>query len=389
MIRAFLLGFVIYFVNLFTILVKKYYIKKATKKIEKQKNLIVVGITGSYGKTTVKNFLYHVLEKKFKVIKTPRNINTEIGVAKFILKNDFKNSEIFICEMGAYNEGDIQAIRDMVHPKIGILTAINEQHLSLFGDIKITQKTKYELLKSLPGNGLAIINSDNNLCRGLIHELNCEVHTFGYNEEYKPTFLLKNIKSTNQGILCEGIFSNQTIIIEASIVGEHNFMNIAPCYLVAKFLKMSDDDIIKSCKILSMPDGSFHIKNYGLAIIINDSYNSNPDGFKAALGVMQKYSSQKRRIVITRGMLELGGNSEELHECIGEEISLVAEELVIITRDNEEALRKGVGTKYKTEIKSIFDPTDLLSYFRSLKDKECVILLENRMPIDIIKELEK
>ena len=389
MMRFFTVSIVVWLINQPSSLIKRLIIKLAAKKIKQYKNLKVIGITGSYGKSSVKTFLFHILQNKFKVIKTPYNINTEIGIAKLILKTDFKDIDIFICEMGAYSQGEIKAICNLVNPLIGILTAINEQHLSLFGNIKITQKTKYELLRALSKNGLAVVNSDNSFCREFLGDLNTNVETFGFHEEFKPTFLLKNVKTTEEGIYCTGLYNNLEGSVQVPIMGEHNFMNIAPCFLVGMFLGMTREEVRERCKSLKMPDGVMQLKKYGEALVIDDSYNSNPDGFKAALQVLQKYPSKRRRIIITRGMLELGVETNELHEQIGEEISLVAEELVIITRDFEESLTSGVGTKFKTEIKKIYDSNALLLYLKSLKNQHCVILMENRMPTNIHEELNK
>src|SRR3989339_841801 len=133
-IRFFVLSGMVILLGKPTTLLKKRLIKKAKEKINRQTNLTVIGITGSYGKSTVKRFLAHILSSQFRVIVTPGNINTEIGVAQFILKNEFQTGDILIVEMGAYREGEIKMISDMVKPQIGILTAINEQHLSLFGN---------------------------------------------------------------------------------------------------------------------------------------------------------------------------------------------------------------------------------------------------------------
>lgn len=386
MVRAFLIGFVIYFVNILTDLIKKYYIKIATIKIARYKNLTIIGITGSYGKTTVKIFLEHILSNKFNVVSTPKHVNTEIGIAKFILSHDFSNNNIFIVEMGAYKEKEIELICNMVHPKIGILTAISEQHLSLYGDIKITQKTKFELLRSLPANGLAITNSDNDYCREFLSELKCEVRTFGMEEQYNPTILIKNISDALEGGSYTVKFENSDpdVTVNTSLRGAHNVFNIMPCALVAEYLGMNTNEIIKASQNLPQ---TIHILKYGNCNIINDSYNSNPKGFKMVLDYINKFDSTKKRIIITRGMLELGNKSDELHEMIGGEISYVADELVLITPDFLEPIRRGLVEKFNITLKTIFEPKDLLSFIMDHKETNSVILLENRIPAHVMKEI--
>lgn len=384
-IRFLLVGLVVKIINLFSTLVKKYLINQATKKIQKYHNLTIVGITGSYGKTSIKKFLTHILSTKYNVISTPKNINTEIGIARFILKNDFSDYGIFVVEMGAYQKGEIKLICDMVKPKVGILSAINEQHLSLFGNIKNTQKTKYELLRALPKDGLAVVNADNPYTREFIHELNTNVSTFGLEVDNNPTCLIKDIKPTSSGLYCKGIINGNEHEVQTRLIGEFNAMNIAPCILVSTFLGLNPVEIKKQIETLPTNLEIFH---YGNCEIINDSYNSNPDGFKAALDVLNKFSSSKRRIIITRGMLELGERSKEIHENIGEEISFIADELVIITPDFAKFLKAGTLEKYKINVLEKFERQELLDYVKSLKNTNCVILLENRIPSNVMDELK-
>lgn len=390
LIRLLIISFVVVSFNTFTNLFKHYYFFRAEKKLKQYKNLKVIGITGSYGKTTVKELLYQMLSSKFEVIKTPKNTNSDIGISKFILNTDFTQADIFIVEMGAYNKGDIQLVCDIVHPSIGILTAINEQHLSLFGSIKNTQSAKYELLRALPKDGLAITNSDNPYCREFLDELSSEVVTFGTDAEYNPTCLIDGITSNQKGIYVKGVVDWKNVDkgrgIQTKLRGEHNILNLAPCILVATYLDFTSDEIILIAENIENPENLMSVYQYGKATIIDDSHNSNPDGFIAALQVLSRYPSEKKRIVITRGMLELGDMSFELHEKIGGEIAFVADELVIITPDFAEPLKRGVVKKYRTDILEKFSIDGLLDYVKSLKNINSVILLENKIPEAIKKE---
>lgn len=370
---------------------KRLYIKRAEWKMRLYTDLMVIGITGSYGKTTTKEFCDHILSGAFRVVKTPKNINTEIGIARFILHADFRDKEVFIVEMAAYKRGEIKQICDIVRPHIGILTAINEQHLSLFGDIKNTQAAKYELLRSLPKDGLAIVNTDNEYCREYLNELKCRVMTFGMSEKYHPTLLINKIVTKGGTLIAAGKMEYHSKEyrgeVTIPIIGEHNVMNLAPSVIAAIELAMKKETIERQLGTISLPHGVLKTYAYGKTTILDDSYNSNPDGFKAALSVLSTYPSQKKRVVITRGMIELGEKSEEIHERIGGEIAFCAEELVIISPDSAHALRRGINHKYKTNILEIYDPLELISYIQSLKEVEAVVLLENRMPVGVLKEL--
>lgn len=371
-----------------SMLIKKMYIFLAKRKIAKYKDMKVIGITGSYGKTTTKEFLSHILDTKFNIIKTPKHINTEIGIAMFVLKADFKDKDLFIVEMGAYRKGEIALICNMVKPEIGILTAISPQHLTLFGSMENIQKAKYELLRSLPTHGLAITNSDNKYCREFLHELDAEVMTFGTEKEFNPTCLLTDIKETKEGIIGSGTTFGQAGDIFAPIHGAYNAMNIAPCYLVARHLDMGRQETKDA--IATLPNVTpIRLYKYGKALILDDSYNSNPDGFRAALDFLGQKGKGKERIVITRGMLELGERSDELHEEIAGDISFLADKVVLISKDFVEPIRRGLVHKFGIELSVITDRLELLSYVQSLKDKDVAILLENRIPSVVFKEIKE
>lgn len=347
-VRFYLFSGVVLFFGAPTRMLKHIIVRRAQKKLSAFPKLLVIGITGSYGKTAVKTILAHILSGAKCVIATPEHLNTDIGVARFILKTDFTNTDIFIVEMGAYQIGEIQALCDMVRPTIGILTAINEQHLSLFGSIKNIQQAKYELLRSLPQSGLAVTNRDNPYCTEFLSQLRAPSKTFPASE---------NIQSAN----------------------------IAPCLIVAEYLGMSTSAL--QDRLRTIPTINLKTHSLGLATIIDDTYNSNPDGFRAALRTLASLGRGKRRIVVTRGMLELGDKSDELHESIGEEIGNIADTLVVITPDAFEPLKRGAVKGGRTEILRKENPAELLRYLQSLRSAPAVILLENRLPKTVYEHL--
>jgi len=362
-----------------TRLIKNWYCKRAKAKIKSMPELMVIGITGSYGKSSVKSFLATILQGFHKVIVTPKNINTDIGVAKFILSSDLSKYNILIVEMGAYKVGEICKIANMVEPIIGVLTAINEQHMSLFGSMEKTRDAKYELLRSIPKNGLIITNSDDALCRSKLNELNAVVQTFGFDTKYNPTCLISSVQSTLNQLSATYTIGNDTVSIQAPVPGQHNASNIAPCLLVASFLHTPMPIFLDQCRKLSTPAGVLKTIPFGRATIIDDSYNTNPVAFKAALNFLSQFPPKKKKIVITRGMLELGNKSRELHEQLGREIALIVDELVIIKPDFIDDLQKGMG-KSHIKIITAYTASELLTYVQSLKETDSIILVESRIP---------
>ena len=392
--RFFIMSGLVFLLNQVTRRVKDFIIYQATRKIARLPNLKVIGITGSYGKSSVKEYLSQIISNKFKVIKTPGNVNTDIGIAQFILRTDFTQAEIFVCEMGAYRIGEIEKICRIVKPSIGILTSIIEQHLSLFGSIKNIQTAKYELLRAIPNDGLVITNADNPYCVEFLTELNCKKQLlFGDEVENKPEYLITEIESKAGSVSWKMDVHGQGLQnFFVSLLGAHQPFNLTPAIIAARHLGMSFLEISQALTVVTPGPNALSLYEYKSASIIDDTYNSNPKGFKAALDILSSFPSKQRRIVITRGMLELAEKSSEYHARIGEEIAFCADELVIISPDSADDFMAGVQAlknKYPLEIRFIFEPLELLKYLETKATESTVILLENRMPTLVMNEIKK
>ncbi len=390
--RFFIMSAVVFFWNQITLLIKDLIIYKATRKIARLTSLKVIGITGSYGKSSVKEYVSQILESKFKVIKTPGNVNTDIGIAQFILKTDFTGIDLFVCEMGAYQIGEIKKICQIVKPTVGILTSIIEQHLSLFGSMKNIQIAKYELLESIPKNGLVITNADNPYCTEFLNILTCQKQVlFGDELDNQPNYLIEDVASRAEGVKWQLKVDNQVIDFFSPLRGPHQPFNIVPGIIIARDLGLNFDQIKNVVANLKPGPNALSVYQYKTATIIDDTYNSNPKGFKVALDILSSFPSNLRRIVITRGMLELAELSAEHHARIGEEIAFCADELVIISPDSADDFMKGVNAlknKFPLEVRMIFSPEELLKYVQARGGEPVVILMENRLPALVKNEIK-
>jgi UDP-N-acetylmuramoyl-tripeptide--D-alanyl-D-alanine ligase len=211
--------------------------------------------------------------------------------------------------------------------------------------------------------------------------------TFGFDEEARPTACITKVERTEKGILFSITIENTCYIFQAPIVGEHNALNISAAILMAKHVGMNMQEISDRVVSLTAEHGIIQVYQYGAVTVIDDTYNSNPTGFRAALGVMNFYPGERRRIVVTRGMIELGELSDEKHEEIGGEIAFTADELIIISPDSADALERGAVTKYGIVVKRICAPADLLQYLRTIKETNAVLLCENRLPQIVAEEI--
>jgi len=337
-----------------------YYLAKQKRK--RYKNLQVVGVTGSYGKTAVKEILWQLVKDDFISLKTPKNCNTQAGIGMLMLLKLRKKHQLFIVEMGAYRRGEIEKICKMVRPKIGIVTAVNSQHLELFGSISNTQWAKYELVKSLPDDGLAILNGSSKYVKRLIKTTSIEKKVYG-------------IKKINY---------------KTKLVGDWHKKNIEAAVFVAKWLGVSEKQILKRVKKLQkIPLGLSVEKGFKDAKIINDSYSANPRGFEEALKFLKKQKG-KKKILITPGIIELGKNSEKIHKKIGSLAGKICSKVFITKKDFADEICSGMSKKRRDEkVEVLEDSLELLERIKEEVGSKSVVLVEGRISDIILQRLLK
>ncbi|MBL7156476.1 MAG: UDP-N-acetylmuramoyl-tripeptide--D-alanyl-D-alanine ligase [Candidatus Pacebacteria bacterium] len=366
---------------------QKRLINKAKNKRKKYNNLLVIGITGSYGKTSTKEFLYEILcaeYGKHKVLKTEKNQNSEVGISKCIL-NDLKpHHEIFICEMGAYNRGGIKLLCDIAQPKIGILTGINEQHISTFGTQEKIIKTKFELIDSLPKNGIAILNWNNELIRrGLVvgsKQLGIRIIKCSTNAE------IHNLKIRKQSLF----FKINNVDFIVNLAGTQNIENLLLAIFCAEELDMTFQEISKACEKIRPFEKTMELKQgKGGATIIDDTYSANPKGIISALDYLKLYSGLK--IVIMPCLIELGKESKKVHKEIGEKIGKVCDLAIITTKDYFKEIKKGaISSEMKSEnILFLQNPKKIFKIIKPYLKEGNVVLLESRVSKRLIDLLVK
>ncbi len=349
-----------------TVMQRNRIIKKAKTKREQFKNLLVVGITGSYGKTSTKEFLAAILSEKFKVLKTKEHQNSEVGVSLCILNDLRPEHEIFICEMGAYNRGGIKLLCGIAKPKIGVITGINEQHMATFGSQENIIKTKYELIESLPRSEPKV------LLRGLPIE---SVAFFNARNKY-----------------CVELY-NKTQGIKKFLYGENakfsSEENIFGAMAVAKELRMTETEIQNAVNKISNKMPGIQIKKgvNGLNII-DATYSANPDGVIANLEYMKNNFSGKK-IMVMPCLIELGKSSKEVHRRIGNKIGEVCDLAIITTKDRFKEIKDGSTSSPQGGAEIVFmeNPKEIFEKIKSFCQPGDIILLESRVPSQLISWL--
>ena len=364
-------------------IINQRYWKEAKTILENMPGLTVIGITGSYGKTSTKHFLERILSERFDVAITPGSYNTTMGVIRTVREILKPYNNIFICEMGAKQKGDINEICKLVSPKIGIVTAVGPMHLETFKSIENVQSTKFELIDSLPSDGLAVINDDFEFCRNReVENVKCERYSTKQDHIGKVNFWAEDIKFSPQGteFTVKGKDGSE-MKLTTRLLGECNISNLLAAVIVAKYMGLSEDEIRRGVVSIEPVEHRLSIKHTpGGVTILDDAFNSNPDGSKMALEVLGAFKGGKR-IVITPGMIELGRRQYELNEKFGEYIAVNCDIAIIVGHYNREAITSGIR---KGEFKGKLYETDTFDEAQKLVTPMLqngdILLYENDLP---------
>ncbi|MCH5232928.1 MAG: UDP-N-acetylmuramoyl-tripeptide--D-alanyl-D-alanine ligase [Muribaculaceae bacterium] len=324
--------------------INRRYWNDAKKILRSMPDLKVIGITGSYGKTSTKHFLERILSERFDVIMTPGSYNTTMGVIRTVREMLKPYNNIFICEMGAKQKGDIREICDLVHPEIGIVTAVGPMHLETFKSIENVQATKFELIDSLPSGGLAVVNNDFEYCNNRkVENVECIRYGVGSKsgsgQDYQATEITYSSSGTSFTVLGP---DGYRLELSTKLLGDCNVSNLLAAVVVARYLGMTDDDIKRGVAAIEPVEHRLSMKHtVGGVTILDDAFNSNPDGSRMALEVLASFKGGKR-IVVTPGMIELGHRQYELNEKFGEYIAKSCDVAVVVGHYNREAITDGL-----------------------------------------------
>lgn len=358
------------------------YRNEAIEILQSMPALTVIGITGSYGKTSTKHYLHRILSEHYDVLMTPGSYNTPMGVIRTVREMMKPYNEIFICEMGAKQEGDIKEICDIVHPQIGIVTAVGPMHLESFKTIENVQKTKFELIDALPGDGFGVINNDFEWCANR-KVSNVTVARYGISTTDGCEYTAQNIRYTPEGSYFSIVGTDGTDIeLRTRLVGECNISNLVAAVIVALHLGLSHDEIRRGVEAIDQVEHRLSIKRTpGGVTIIDDAFNSNPTGSKMAVDVLSQFAGGKR-IIVTPGMIELGSEQENLNRKLGEHIGKSVDVAVIVGAYNRDSLVAGVlSTEFDKKnlhiVDSFADSQVLLTKILNAGD---TVLYENDLP---------
>ncbi len=373
------------FTSIFVFFYRKKKVNQAKRKIQQIENLKIVGITGSYGKTTVKELIHLILSRNYKTYSTPGNVNSDIGVANTILSNMSFIADVFIVEMGAYKKGEIKSICDIARPDVAVITAISGQHLALFKSIENTLQAKYEIVENSKKDAVIVINGDNDLALRIAGKSSKKEILYSVKKEMD--IYATDIKSEGESLEFNVHYKDKIQRFEVKILGEHNVSNILAATSVCLSLGMKSSEISKALK-----DGSetkhigklrVRLSRFGYKVL-DDSYNSNPDGFLAALDVLDKIKG-KKKIIVTIGVLELGPLRAQTYSKLAERIVKSCDTLVTSDKKLVDMVKE-----IEKSFKVIFDRgiNKQMKYLKKYVSSNDVVLFEGpniRLVNEIVK----
>lgn len=360
--------------------ISKWYYNDAKRILTERPDLVIIGVTGSFGKTSTKNYLYRILSEKYNTLVTPGNFNTTLGVVRTVREQLKPYHQVFIVEMGAKQPGDIEEICNLVHPSIGIVTAVGEMHLETFGTLANIQKTKFELVRAIPPDGMGVINVDSaGIASYADIPFHCEIVRYG-------------IDSANASFRASGVsYSPSGTGFEAGgehfathLLGAGNILDILASLAVADRLGVPKDrQKIAVSKLQSVEHRLSSIRKGGMTIL-DDAYNSNPEGAAMALDVLGKFAVPEgsKRIVITPGFIEMGEKQVEANREFGRRIAAVADIAIVVNKSNREAILAGLeDVNFSKEKTVVVDSlSEAVAHLSSVTVAGDVVLYENDLP---------
>ena len=355
------------------------YIRDAKKILASCPDLKIIGITGSYGKTSVKYYLTTLLRAKYNVLMTPESYNTPMGVVKTVRGSLKATHEIFVCEMGAKWVGDIKELCDIVHPHHGVITSIGPQHLESFKTLDAVKGTKFELADSLPEGGMLFLNADDENIKAHGSKRPFISYSIDAEADYRAYDISVSDRGTTFSVKTPDGESEQ---FTTKLIGRHNVLNIVGAIAISHKMGISLKELKGQVRRLEGVPHRLQLSDKGNMTIIDDAYNSNPSGTKAALEALSLFSGYK--VLVTPGMVELGSKQNELNREFGRNAAKVCDYVVLVGQKQAVPIKAGLLDEDYDESRIFVADTieEALSHVYAIdsEGRKKIVLLENDLP---------
>ncbi|MCJ7827928.1 UDP-N-acetylmuramoyl-tripeptide--D-alanyl-D-alanine ligase [Patescibacteria group bacterium] len=359
-----------------TLLAKKRTLNQARGRMAACKRTKVIGITGSFGKTSTKEFLVHFLKEKGKVFSTHERENTLIGIAQRINKGLDESTDYFVVEMGAYQPGEISRMCQLTPPQVAVMTVLARQHLGLFGSFDRLVMAKMELVDSLVGERLVVANGDDERLQEELEKR--PVKKINYSLTAKKGHLwAENVVVKPTRVSFELVAGKQRQLFELPLLGAQNVPNLLAAVAVARSEGMSLAQLSKAAKTLQPLAGTMReVVWSGKPTVIDDSYNSNPEGVLAAIGYLGVY--EKEKWLVLQPMIELGKASVFEHRRVLKEAVRVCERVIMTNQNYWPGLKSDFSATDWAKITVVQNRSEFEKLVNLEAKKELVILFEGK-----------
>ena len=360
--------------------VKNYYIYLAKRILRKRDNLIKIGITGSYGKTSSKNILNDILTNQFYSLMTPASYNTPMGITITIRTMLKPIHQVFICEMGADKVGDIDMLTKFVKPQFGIVTSIGPQHLNTFKTLDNIILEKMKMIENLPISGVGVLNRDNEHIRNYRIKNKCQILWYGIESE-DVDYRAVNIRYSPKGTSFEVVTREQVSIpFETKMLGEHSVLNILAAIALGKHLGIDWERLQKAVASTRQVEHRLEVKKMNGYTVIDNAFNSNPISSKNSLDILSLMPG--KRIVMTPGMIELGDKQDDYNRAFGAMMKGKADVVLLIGKTQTLPIFEGLKES-GYDMDQVFVMASVKEAFAWLgthASKEDTVLIENDLP---------
>jgi UDP-N-acetylmuramoyl-tripeptide--D-alanyl-D-alanine ligase len=352
-------------------LINNSFIRDAKRILNGMPDLKIVGITGSYGKTSVKFILARLLSVKYETLNTPDSYNTPMGVVRTIREQLKPTHEYFICEMGARHVGDIKEICDIVSPRFGMLTAIGEQHMDTFKTLANVTKTKWEIVDAAKEK--AFINVDSTPVREHARPDYCVTYGLDHIADYTATNLSVDSKGSAFTVSAP---NGENADFTAPLLGRHSVLNILGAIAVAHNIGIPLSQLAEPVSRLPQVKHRLELLKGEHFTIIDDAFNANPVGVKVALDTLKMFDGFK--VVITPGMVELGDRQTELNRIYGTQLAEVCGHVILVGKKQTEPIVQGLNDADYSKFTVVDKFEEAMRHAVELKAD--VVLLANDLP---------
>jgi UDP-N-acetylmuramoyl-tripeptide--D-alanyl-D-alanine ligase len=335
----------------------------------------LIAVTGSAGKTTTKEAIAHVLGARFRVLKSEGNFNNHFGLPLMLLKLE-PEYDVAVIEMGMSHEGEIRALAKIAQPEIGVVTNVAPVHLEFFDSLAGIARAKYELVESLPANGVAVLNADDEYVSQFGRDFKGKVVMYG-------TRATADVRAEN--IQAKGLEGSEFEVVIGSVrergmlplVGEHNVLNALAAVAVGVERGLKPGEAVGALATLAPADKRGEVLQLGNITVINDCYNSNPKALGAMVDALAA-TAAKRRIVVAGEMLELGAAGEEMHRQAGQHIAEKGIDVLLGVRGQAQAMVEG-ARRAGTPAEYVAGPEEAGEWLaREARDGDVVLLKASR-----------